>query len=142
MRPPRRRQSPAGRGGEVGAQAQSRAGVVRQRRGGDRPSQLSGGQQSRAALARTLLAARPLILLDEAFAALGPALRQEMLDLVSREVAGPDRLVLMVSHDPADARQVAERTIVVADGAATGPFSPPELLADPPPALAAYLGPS
>ncbi len=44
---------------------------------------LSGGQQSRVALARVLVQARPLVLLDEPFAALGPALRNDMLDLVA-----------------------------------------------------------
>ncbi|SHI99366.1 ATP-binding cassette domain-containing protein [Wenxinia saemankumensis] len=108
-------------------------------RGGDRPAQLSGGQQGRAALARVLLSGRPVVLLDEAFAALGPALKDEMLDLVAGLVAGPERLVLMVSHDPGDATRIAARTVLVAEGRATGPFDTADLLADPPPALAAYL---
>ena len=52
--------------------------------GGRKPGALSGGQQGRVALARVLIRDRPLLLLDEPFAALGPALKDEMLDLVAR----------------------------------------------------------
>ena len=105
-----------------------------------KPGTLSGGQQSRAALARALLRARPLLLLDEPFAALGPALKAEMLDLVA-EIAGETATtVLMVSHDPADARRIAGQTILVADGLAHPPADTATLFAAPPAALAAYLG--
>ncbi|MCY1128253.1 ATP-binding cassette domain-containing protein [Frigidibacter sp. RF13] len=105
-----------------------------------KPGTLSGGQQSRAALARALLRARPLLLLDEPFAALGPALKAEMLDLVA-EIAGETATtVLMVSHDPKDAHRIAHQTILVADGLAHPPEGTATLFAAPPPALAAYLG--
>lgn len=108
--------------------------------GDRRPGTLSGGQQSRVALARVLLRAKPLMLLDEPFDALGPALRAEMLDLVA-EIAGTmGATVLMVSHNPADALRIAPETILVAEGRAHPPRPTAELLADPPPALAAYLG--
>lgn len=108
--------------------------------GSRRPSELSGGQLSRTALARVLLRARPLILLDEPFAALGPALKTDMLDLVD-EIAGEQRAtLLMVTHDPADARRICPETVVVAEGRAAPPAPTEALLADPPPALAAYLG--
>ncbi|MDW4548996.1 ATP-binding cassette domain-containing protein [Defluviimonas sp. D31] len=105
-----------------------------------RPAKLSGGQQSRVALARALLRARPLMLLDEPFAALGPALKAEMLDLVAEIAAETGATVLMVSHDPADARRFAPETIVVAGGVAHPPQPTAALLDNPPPALAAYLG--
>lgn len=105
-----------------------------------RPGTLSGGQQSRVALARVLLRARPLLLLDEPFAALGPALKAEMLDLVGAIAGETGATVLMVSHDPADALRFAPETIVVAEGRASAPRPTGALLADPPPALAAYLG--
>lgn len=105
-----------------------------------KPAQLSGGQQSRAALARALLRARPMLLLDEPFAALGPALKEEMLDLVAEVAAQTGALVLMVTHDPADARRFADVTVLVAEGRAEQPIPTATLFADPPPALKSYLG--
>lgn len=105
-----------------------------------KPATLSGGQQGRVALARTLLAARPLWLLDEPFAALGPALKAEMLALVAQIALNAGSTVLMVSHDPGDALRFADRTVVVADGVASAPVPTAALFAAPPPALAAYLG--
>ena len=105
-----------------------------------RPAQLSGGQASRAALARALLRARPILLLDEPFAALGPALRSDMLDLV-REVADETKaLVVMVTHDPQDALALGGMTAFVAKGIVQPPVSTPELLSNPPPDVQDYLG--
>ncbi len=105
-----------------------------------KPAALSGGQQSRAALARVLVQARPLLLLDEPFAALGPALKHEMLDLVDALARESGATLLMVSHDPEDARRIADQVILVADGMAQAPQDTEALLRDPPPALRAYLG--
>jgi thiamine transport system ATP-binding protein len=107
--------------------------------GDRRPAQLSGGQQSRAALARLLLSDRPLVLLDEPFAALGPGLRAEMLDLTLATL-GADHTLLLVTHDPDDARRLGGDLAFVADGQVTRPEEAQRLLAAPPPALAAYLG--
>jgi thiamine transport system ATP-binding protein len=105
-----------------------------------KPAQLSGGEQSRAALARVLLRARPLLLLDEPFSALGPALKAQMLALVAEIAEGAGTTVLMVTHDPADALALCPQTIVVAEGKADPPAATARLLDDPPPALARYLG--
>lgn len=105
-----------------------------------KPGQLSGGQISRAALARVLLRARPLLLLDEPFAALGPALKAAMLDLVAEIADTAAATVLMVTHDPSDALRICSQTVVVAEGRASPPADTPVLLADPPPALREYLG--
>ena len=105
-----------------------------------KPSQLSGGQQGRAALARALLRARPLLLLDDPFAALGPALKQDMLALVAELAADSGATVLMVTHDPQDARTFADQTILVAEGKAHPPQDTATLFATPPKALADYLG--
>ena len=108
--------------------------------GARKPAQLSGGQQGRAALARALLRARPILLLDEPFAALGPALKAEMLDLVAETADEAEATVLMVTHDPTDARRFADLTVLVADGMAHPPQPTGPLFTDPPPALRAYLG--
>ncbi len=105
-----------------------------------RPGDLSGGQQSRVALARMLLRARPVVLLDEPFSALGPALRVEMLDLVAELAGEIGATVLMVTHDPADARRIASHVILVDEGRAAPPVPTAALFADPPEALSRYLG--
>ena len=108
--------------------------------GARRPAELSGGQQGRVALARVLLQRKPLLLLDEPFAALGPAQRGEMLDLVAALARETGATVLMVSHAPEDARRIADAVVLVAEGRAQAPEPTERLFADPPPALRAYLG--
>ena len=105
------------------------------------PRQLSGGERQRVALARSLVRNRPLLLLDEPFAALGPALKRDMLDLVNQLRHETGITVLMVSHDPEDARRIAETTAFMAAGriVAVGPTS--DILDHPPtPEIADYLG--
>lgn len=108
--------------------------------GNRKPAALSGGQQSRVALARVLVSDRDLVLLDEPFVALGPALKDEMLDLVKEKLGDLGKTVVMVTHEPADARRVAEQTVLVADGKAHPPQQTAPLFDHPPAALAAYLG--
>lgn len=105
-----------------------------------KPGQLSGGQQSRVALARVLVQARPLVLLDEPFAALGPALRNEMLDLVRDTIAQTGAAMVMVTHAPDDVRRIADEVIFVEGGRAHAPRPAVALMDDPPPELRAYLG--
>ncbi|WP_135502347.1 ATP-binding cassette domain-containing protein [Roseovarius aestuariivivens] len=105
-----------------------------------KPADLSGGQRSRAALARVLVQRRGMLLLDEPFAALGPALRAEMLDLVSELVSETSATLLMVSHDPQDARRITNLAVLVAEGRAAKPVDTEQLLNNPPPVLRKYLG--
>ncbi|MCL2898890.1 thiamine ABC transporter ATP-binding protein ThiQ [Brenneria tiliae] len=80
------------------------------------PSQVSGGQRQRAALARCLVRHQPILLLDEPFSALDPALRLEMLQLVE-QVCDERRLtLLMVSHNLDDAQYIASRAVTVSEG--------------------------
>ncbi|HBT3241008.1 TPA: thiamine ABC transporter ATP-binding protein ThiQ [Klebsiella aerogenes] len=80
------------------------------------PGELSGGQRQRAALARCLVRQQPVLLLDEPFSALDPALRQEMLTLVADVCQRQQLTLLMVSHSVEDAARIAPRSIVVAEG--------------------------
>lgn len=105
-----------------------------------KPATLSGGQQSRVTLARVLVRGKPLILLDEPFSALGPALRVEMLDLVAELARSEGATLLMVTHSPADALRITDQTIVVADGVAGAPVPTQALFDDPPQVLRDYLG--
>ncbi|WP_424931274.1 ABC transporter ATP-binding protein [Amaricoccus macauensis] len=75
------------------------------------PAQLSGGQRQRAALARTLMEDRPLILLDEPFSALDARTRAQMQDLSVELLAG--RTVLLVTHDPAEAARIGHRILLL-----------------------------
>lgn len=105
------------------------------------PGQLSGGERQRAGLARCLVRQRPLLLLDEPFAALGPALRQEMLLLV-KELHEERRLtVLLVTHQPGDAVLAAEHTAFLDGGRIVAKCLTKKLFkARDVPGLAAYLG--
>jgi thiamine transport system ATP-binding protein len=104
-----------------------------------KPAELSGGQRSRAALARALIRARPVLLLDEPFAALGPGMRRDMLALVRSLQARAGTTVVLVTHDPDEAR-AADLAAVAAEGRLSEAVASAALFADPPPALRAWLG--
>ena len=81
-----------------------------------KPGEDSGGERQRVAIARALLRDEPILLLDEPFAALGPALRREMLDLVKELQAEKAYTVMLVSHNPEDALYAASRTAFLSNG--------------------------
>jgi putative hydroxymethylpyrimidine transport system ATP-binding protein len=77
------------------------------------PVTLSGGMRQRVALVRTLMEDRPIVLLDEPFAALDALNRHKMQDLSSKMLKG--RTVLAITHDPLEALRLCHR-IVIAEG--------------------------
>jgi thiamine transport system ATP-binding protein len=104
------------------------------------PGQLSGGERQRVAIARCLVRHRPILLLDEPFAALGPGLRREMLDLVRALQQRHGMMVIMVTHDPEDARYAAGRTAFVAAGHVVMVDATERVLESDVPDVRAYLG--
>ena len=104
------------------------------------PRALSGGQRQRAALARALLRQKPIWLLDEPFAALGPGLRREMLDLVEEIRAEQGATLLLVTHAPEDAREIAAEVGFVDAGQVEAPVETGAFFAVPSKGLKAYLG--
>jgi len=104
------------------------------------PGQLSGGERQRAAIARCLVRHRPILLLDEPFAAVGPGLRREMLDLVRALQAQLGLTVLMVTHDPGDARHAGGRTAFVNAGQVLLVDETEQVLGSQMPEVRGYLG--
>lgn len=104
------------------------------------PFELSGGEQQRVALARSLLRKKPILCLDEPFAALGPAMKKEMLNLVNEIVESTKSTLLMVTHQPEDALHISDETILISGGVVRAPENTSELFSNPPPELIEYIG--
>lgn len=83
---------------------------------GHYPRQLSGGQQSRVALARALILRPALLLLDEPFAALDAITREALQHDLQQMAARHGATVLFVTHDIAEAVYLADRVVVMDSG--------------------------
>jgi len=105
------------------------------------PGELSGGERQRVALARALVRQRPILLLDEPFAALGPAQRKQMIGLLAGLHRETGMTLVVVTHQPDDARGLAEQTAFL-DGGRIVAVRPTDVLlaARDIPALRDYLG--
>jgi thiamine transport system ATP-binding protein len=105
------------------------------------PRELSGGERQRVAIARVLVRNRPVLLLDEPFAALGPSLRQDMLDLVAELQQERGLTVALVTHHPDDARRIAKSIVYVEDGSVAASGSTESFFAETgPEAFRRYIG--
>jgi NitT/TauT family transport system ATP-binding protein len=78
-----------------------------------RPAALSGGMRQRVAFLRTLLAGRPVLCLDEPFAALDALTRAQMQSWLAEALAREPRTVLLVTHDVEEAVLLADRVVLL-----------------------------
>jgi NitT/TauT family transport system ATP-binding protein len=78
-----------------------------------RPAELSGGMRQRVSFLRTLLAGKPVLALDEPFAALDAITRQEMQGWLAHVLASEPRTVILVTHDVEEAVMLGDRVVVM-----------------------------
>ena len=78
-----------------------------------RPYELSGGMRQRVAFLRTLLAGKPVLCLDEPFAALDALTRSEMREWLAGALEREPRTVVLVTHDVEEAAVLADRVVVL-----------------------------
>ena len=95
------------------------------------PHELSGGQQQRVALARALAAEPKLILLDEPFSNLDPAIRHRVRGEVRQLLREVGITAIFVTHDQEEAFSLADRVAVMMDGRVLQVGSPREIYGDP-----------
>ncbi|SSB98860.1 osmoprotectant transport system ATP-binding protein [Pseudomonas sp. 43mfcvi1.1] len=76
------------------------------------PNQLSGGQQSRVALARALASDPPVVLMDEPFAALDPVIRERLQDELVALQRRLHKTIILVTHDMEEAIKVGDRIAI------------------------------
>jgi putative ABC transport system ATP-binding protein len=89
-------------------------------RAGHRPSELSGGEQQRAAIARALVNRPKLLLADEPTGNLDSKTGSEILDLITELNRSLEMTVIMVTHERALADRYADRMVFLGDGKVTG----------------------
>ena len=104
------------------------------------PGELSGGERQRVALARVLVRQSKILLLDEPFAALDPGLRHEMLKLVQDITTERKLTTLMVTHQPDEAKRVAQSIIFISNGIVEKPQITADFFRQSSDAVAKYLG--
>ena len=81
-----------------------------------RPSQLSGGQAQKVALARALARRPRLLLLDEPLSALDVTAKTDVRRTLRAHLSDYDGVTVLVTHDPVDAASLAGRMVALADG--------------------------
>ena len=96
-----------------------------------RPDSLSGGQQQRVALARALAVRPKVLLLDEPFAGLDVTIKTRLYTQILELCATFDLNLILVAHDPLEARAVCQQAAVLEDGTIQETGALDALLANP-----------
>ena len=104
-----------------------------------RPDELSGGQRQRVGVARALAADPPILLCDEAFGALDPITRVQIRKEFKSLVHELGKTVVFVTHDVREAMDMADRLVLLDDGAMTFEGTADEFRASANPAILALL---
>lgn len=100
-------------------------------RGEAREGELSGGEQQRIAIARTLAAGPEALLLDEPFAAIDVESAKELRGLIAAEIGRLGVAAILVTHSPEDIVRLASRVVVLEAGAIAQAGEAAEVFADP-----------
>ncbi|MBC3489291.1 ATP-binding cassette domain-containing protein, partial [Pseudomonas sp. SWRI50] len=95
------------------------------------PHQLSGGMQQRVGLARALANDPTILLMDEAFSALDPLIRNEMQGELMRLQAEQQRTILFISHDIEEAIRIGHRIAIMEGGRVVQIGTPQQLINQP-----------
>ena len=103
------------------------------------PHTLSGGQQQRVALARALAPAPSVILLDEPFASIDVTRRRQLREYARLALKQSGAITIMVTHDPEEALDMADKIAVMDEGGVLQCGAPHELYDAPATALVASL---
>ena len=95
------------------------------------PAQLSGGMQQRVGLARALATDAEILLMDEAFSALDPLIRNDMQDILLDLQEELHKTIIFITHDLDEALRIGDNIVILRDGAVIQQGSPQEIVLDP-----------
>jgi glycine betaine/proline transport system ATP-binding protein len=95
------------------------------------PSQLSGGMKQRVGLARALTNDADILLMDEAFSALDPLIREEMQDELLNLQQKMNKTIIFITHDLNEALKLGDRIAFLRDGALVQMGTPEEITTNP-----------
>ncbi len=95
------------------------------------PAQLSGGMQQRVGLARALATDAEILLMDEAFSALDPLIREEMQDVLMGLQEELKKTIIFITHDLDEALRLGDKIAILRDGMVVQEGSPQDIILNP-----------